>query len=114
ENERNLSLQKQTGALYLGYFPLQKFISLLSNIDVLITGVTMALHLGIGLKKKIVLLNNIFNPNEFELYGRGVIVQPERECKCYYQPKCINPDYFCMDYIYPNSVFIEMEKLLNS
>ncbi len=114
ENARNFSLQKQTGALYLGFFSLQKFISLLSNIDVLVTGVTMALHLGIGLKKKIVLLNNIFNPNEFELYGRGVIVQPERECRCYYQPKCINSDYFCMDYIYPSTVFKEIEKLLNS
>ena len=114
EDKRNLSLHKRTNASYLGYFPLQKFISLLSNVDLLVTGVTMALHLGIGLKKKIVLFNNIFNPNEFELYGRGVIVQPEKECKCYFQPKCINPEYFCMDYIYPEVVFNEIEKVLKS
>lgn len=112
EDERNKSLHNKTNALYLGHFPLPKFISLLSNVDVLVTGVTMALHLGIGLKKKIVLFNNIFNPNEFELYGRGVIVQPEKECRCYYQPTCINSEYFCMDYLFPETVFNEIENVL--
>lgn len=114
EDQRNKSLQAKTNALYLGHFPLQKFMSLLSNVDVLVTGVTMALHLGIGLKKQIVLFNNIFNPNEFELYGRGKLIQPDKECTCYFQPKCINSEYFCMDYLSPNIVFNEIDKILNS
>jgi heptosyltransferase-2 len=104
EHERNSRLSSATGALYLGYFPLKQFISLINEVDILVTGVTMGLHLGIGLRKKIVLFNNIFNPNEFELYGRGVIIQPEKECKCYFKGKCENPDYFCMDFILPKTV----------
>lgn len=104
EHERNSRLAKSTGAKYLGYFPLMKFISLINKIDILVTGVTMGLHLGVGLKKKIVLFNNIFNPKEFELYKRGIILQPEKECKCYFKGKCENSDYFCMDYIYPEKV----------
>ncbi len=111
ENERNLELQRRTGADYLGYFPLQHFITLVSRIDLLVTGVTMALHLGIGLKKKVVLFNNIFNPNEFELYGRGILVQPEKECYCYFKGKCEHNEYFCMDYLHPETIFEAIEKL---
>ena len=105
ENERNTRLQVRTNAHYLGYFPLKEFIALINHTDVLVTGVTMGLHLGIGLKKDIILFNNIFNPYEFELYGRGEIIQPEKECKCYFKGVCDNPDYSCMDYIFPKTVF---------
>ncbi len=112
ENERNLELQRRTGADYLGYFPLQHFITLVSRIDLLVTGVTMALHLGIGLKKKVVLFNNIFNPNEFELYGRGILVQPDKECHCYFKGKCEHNEYFCMDYLYPKTIFEAIKELM--
>ena len=111
ENERNTRLQKRTNAQYLGYFPLKEFIALINQTDALVTGVTMGLHLGIGLKKDIILFNNIFNPNEFELYGRGEIIQPEKECKCYFKGVCENPDYSCMDYIFPKTVFEAIAKL---
>lgn len=104
EHEKNTRLSIETSAAYLGYFRLDEFIALMNRVDILVTGVTMGLHLGIGLKKKVVLFNNIFNPYEFELYGRGVILQPEKECKCYFKGKCNNSEYFCMDYIYPEKV----------
>lgn len=110
ENKRNLKISSATSALYLGYFPLKQFISLINQVDVLVTGVTMGLHLGIGLKKQIVLLNNIFNKYEFELYGRGSIVEPDKECKCYFKGKCDNPDYFCMEHLPPEKVFNEIKK----
>lgn len=113
ENNRNLELQNRTGAAYLGHFPLNEFIALLNKVDLLVTGVTMALHLGIGLKKPVVLFNNIFNPYEFELYGRGAIVQPEKECKCFFKGKCDNSEYFCMDYLYPQNIFDHIQKLLS-
>lgn len=105
EHGKNTLLADVTGALYLGHFPLRKFISLVNQCDVVVTAVTMALHIAIGLKKYVVLMNNIFNPNEFELYGRGVIVQPEKECKCFFSPTCKNPDYFCMDYLSVDSIY---------
>ena len=50
--------------------------------------------------KQLVLMNNIFNPAEFELYGRGEIVSPPQPCKCFFQPRCTQPD-FCLDALEP-------------
>jgi heptosyltransferase-2 len=57
-------------------------------MDLIVTQVTMAMHIAIALQKKMVLMNNIFNPYEFELYGRGYIVQPNKECACFYRGTC--------------------------
>ena len=29
-----------------------------------------------------------FNPHEFDLFGKGEIVQPTKECQCFYLGKC--------------------------
>lgn len=105
EHERNLRLEEQTGAHYLGHFPLKRFISLVNQCDVVVTAVTMGLHIAVALKKQVVLMNNIFNPKEFELYGRGEIVQPDKPCHCFFSPTCKNKEYFCMDHLTPESVF---------
>lgn len=97
EDEKNRYFHEQTNADYLGYFSLEDFISLVDRTDLVVSAVTMGMHIAMGLKKPLVLMNNIFNPNEFELYGRGEIVQPAKECKCYFSPKCKNEEYFCMD-----------------
>lgn len=104
EDEKNLRLSKLTNCLYTGILPLPKFFSLVNSCDVVVTAVTMALHIAIGLKKKVVLINNIFNPYEFELYGRGKIVEPDSPCKCYFSPKCKNNEYFCLDTLKPSKV----------
>ncbi len=88
EHARNQFLLAQTGAIYCGTFPLPQFINLLFQMDVVVTQVTMAMHIGIALRKPLVLLNNIFNPYEFDLYGRGQIVQPDRACVCYFRGSC--------------------------
>lgn len=112
EDEKNRQYAGSTGAKYLGHFPLEKFINLVDQCDLVVTGVTMAMHITLGLNKKIVLFNNIFNPNEFELFGLGEIVQPEKECKCFYSPVCINEEYKCMDYIKVDRVLKTIDKLL--
>jgi heptosyltransferase-2 len=111
EHEKNLSLQAKTGAKYFGVQPLKKFIGLMNEVDVVVSAVTMAMHIAIGLKKQLVLMNNIFNKNEFELYNRGVIVEPEKECKCYFRPTCSNDEYKCIDYIYPQKIFDAIKSL---
>ena len=100
EHEKNLKNANMSGATYLGHFPLQDFISLVDQCDLVVTQVTMALHIAIGLGKKIVLMNNIFNRHEFELYGLGEIVESPEQCGCYYSTNCphesmrkILPDY---------------------
>ncbi len=99
EDERNKRIAALSGADYLGFFPLRQFVNLVDQVDLVVTGVTMGMHIAIGLNKKIVLINNIFNRNEFELYGLGKIVEPDKECRCFFMPKCVNRDYFCLDHL---------------
>ncbi len=103
EDERNRRLAAAAGACYPGHFPLRDFIGLVDRCDVVVTAVTMAMHLAIGLRKRLVLFNNIFNPAEFELYGRGAILAPEQPCSCYFSPRC-RADSFCMETLRPATV----------
>jgi ADP-heptose:LPS heptosyltransferase len=105
EDEKNKYFAEKTGATYMGYFSLGVFISLVNQCDSVVSAVTMGMHIAIGLKKPLILMNNIFNPSEFELYGRGEIVQPAVECKCFFSPKCKNDDYFCMEHLTVDSVY---------
>jgi heptosyltransferase-2 len=49
----------------------------------------MMMHIATALKKKMVLMNTIFNKHEFEVYNRGVIVEPPTPCECYYGNTCV-------------------------
>lgn len=110
EHKKNLFLSEKSGGKYFGHFNLDKFISLMNECDLIVTAVTMAMHIAVGLKKKLVLFNNIFNKNEFYLYGRGEIIEPEFECDCYYSPVCPND---CMQYIYPKTVVNSLAKIIS-
>jgi len=109
----NKFLQKETGVLYAGTrYPIMSFVQqLLDACDIVVSVVTGVMHLALGMKKKVVVLNNIFNSKELELYGRGIILEPERPCRCYYGEKCMNSSYRCMDYLYPNQVLNAIYKL---
>ena len=109
EHKKNLCIAKESGAYYPGFFPLTKFINLVDQCDLVVTAVTMAMHITIGLGKKIVLFNNIFNKHEFELYGLGKILEPEIKCDCFFSPQCANN---CMEHIYVDSVVKSCRQLL--
>jgi heptosyltransferase-2 len=113
EDEKNRKLSEMTGATYLGHFPLRKFLSLVNHCDIIVTSVTMALHIAIGLEKKVVLFNNIFNRNEFELYGLGNILEPEVGCKgCFKQRFDSNCEVAnCMELITPQMVLNAIKEL---
>ncbi|MGB2867929.1 MAG: glycosyltransferase family 9 protein [Bacteroidota bacterium] len=97
EHAKNLRFARASKAKYFGHFPLREFIDLVDQCDLVVTGVTMAMHITIGLGKKIILFNNIFNKYEFELYGLGSVLEPEKPCQCFYQPTCTNKHYRCME-----------------
>lgn len=103
EDAKNRRLAAATGAFYPGLFPLREFTAVMNRCDAVVTAVTMAMHLAIGLGKQLVLLNNIFNPAEFELYGRGEIVAPPQDCKCFFRPRCTQPT-FCLETLTPRTV----------
>ncbi len=111
EHAKNLRLAKASGAKYFGHYPLNQFINLVDQCDLVVTAVTMAMHITIGLRKKIVLFNNIFNRHEFELYGLGEILEPEFDCTCYFSPTCPNN---CMQYLYPDRVVATVRRLLKT
>jgi len=107
EDEKNKRISRESGAKYFGHFPLNDFILLMDKCDVIVTAVTMAMHIAIGLQKQLILFNNIFNKNEFYLYNRGAILEPDFECGCYFSPTCENN---CMQYLKPEKVFAAIEK----
>lgn len=93
EHVKNRRIARLSGARYAGFFPIGEFVRLVGACDLVVTGVTFAAHVAIGLGKRIVLFNNIFNRHEFELYGQGEILEPEAGCTCYYAPRCTNPAF---------------------
>lgn len=113
EDKKNKLYAENTRAKYFGHSQLKTFLNLVNKCELVITQVTMTMHIAIGLNKKLLLMNNIFNPNEYELYGNGEMIQPHKECKCYFRPKCINPEYNCMDFLFPEDVFNSAVKLLS-
>jgi len=109
EHEKNLRIAQASGAKYPGHFNLKTFINLVNQVDMVVTAVTMAMHLAIGLKKKLLLFNNIFNSHEFYMYNRGVILSPEMDCSCYFTPVCPNN---CMETLSVETVLTNVLELL--
>jgi ADP-heptose:LPS heptosyltransferase len=106
EDAKNQRLSQDSGAEYLGVKSLKEFCNLINDCDIIVTQVTMAMHIAIAAKKYLVLMNNIFNREEFHLYERGVIVEPEIEClgcfKQRYDDRCLIES--CMSLISVESV----------
>jgi ADP-heptose:LPS heptosyltransferase len=112
EDEKNLRISSLTNTKYFGVMPLKKFIGLMDKCDIIVSAVTMGMHIAIGLKKKLILLNNIFNKNEFVLYGRGEIIEPSKECQCYFTQTCKNEHYKCIEYIEPQRVLDVVKRIV--
>lgn len=88
EDEMNRYYEKETNATYLGTFSLEEFIAITNNTDIIVSPVSMMMHISIALKKQLMLFHNIFNVHEFELYGRGIIIEPTGKCDCYFGNSC--------------------------
>jgi ADP-heptose:LPS heptosyltransferase len=115
EDTLNKKIARASGALYFGHFPLTRFINEVDQCQLIVTAVTMAMHVAIGLGKKLVLFNNVFNRNEFELYGLGTILEPEGGCGCYYAAQCSDPRYApsgCMGRLHVDTVVETVRTLL--
>lgn len=110
EDEPNTELAESTGAFYPGHFSLEEFIELTGNCDIVITQVSMMMHIATALQKPMVLMNNIFNKNEFELYGRGVLIEPSSGCDCYFDGTC-SRSQSCVKDITVEAIFTEIKKL---
>jgi heptosyltransferase-2 len=110
EDAQNQVYARTTAAWYPGHFPLAEFIALCASLDVVVTQVSMMMHIAIAMKSKLVLMNNIFNRHEFELYGRGEILEPTTGCDCYYGTSCSRQRH-CMRDLSPAAVLSAIGRL---
>jgi heptosyltransferase-2 len=90
---------------------IREFASLLNLSNVVVTGDTLALHLAVALRKKVVALIGPTSAPELDLYGQGVKVTADISCLGCYRTECYEkPD--CMDLISPETVLSSMRKVL--
>ncbi len=109
EHEKNQRLSQSADVFYPGHFSLEEFIALTDACDWIVTQVTMMMHIATALRKNMVLMNTIFNPHEFELYGRGQIVGPKKPCDCYFGNSCVHSEP-CMMSILPEDILAVINK----
>jgi len=112
EHEKNVALSKKTGAFYPGHFQFKKFAGIVRKCDAVVSCVTLGFHVAVAMERKVVLLNNIFNKHEFDLYGSGKIIEPPKECRCFYRSKCIYGGSGCLDNIKPEDVAKALEEMI--
>ena len=94
EKERNEKIKKllKTNIIDAGCNnSLMEFASLINLCKVLVTSDSLALHIGIALKKKIVAFFYVTSAAEIELYNRGIKIIGRGKDYCSYKPKCDYP-----------------------
>ncbi len=90
---------------------LGQFAALIGLCDLVVTGDTTALHLAIGLKKKVVAIFGPTCAQEIELYGRGEKIRSPISCAPCYRRKCeVSPN--CMEAITVEEVMKPIRALL--
>jgi len=88
---------------------LREFFSLINLCNILITSDTLALHIALALKKKVIALFGPTSPNEIEMYGLGKkIVSPKKCVVCYNRYCNEKPD--CMQLISPKMIYYKIIK----
>jgi len=112
EKERNNKIKFRVQSLKFGKNiidtgtdnTLRQFIALVNLCDVVVATDTLALHVALGLKKKVVALFGPTSVNEIEMYGLGKKILSPIDCAVCYNQKCAKkPD--CMDLIKPEKVY---------
>ncbi|MBN2225192.1 MAG: glycosyltransferase family 9 protein [Deltaproteobacteria bacterium] len=101
EVERNRYIQEASGgvaAVIGGEQTLGQFAAMLSLLDIIVTGDTMALHLAVGLSIPTVAIFGPTSHSEVDLFGRGEKVISTIDCAPCYRSGC-EKDPHCMDAI---------------
>jgi heptosyltransferase-2 len=91
---------------------LLEFAGYISLMDLVLSSDSLAMHLAIALKKKVIALFGPTCPQEIELYSRGIKLYAGVECSPCYKKFC--EDLKCMKKISPEEVFNEIRKLLEN
>lgn len=68
--------------------PLRHFAAIIACCDLLVTGDSLALHLGLAADVRVVALFGPTSAAEIDLYGRGEKISSDLDCLCCYRPTC--------------------------
>jgi ADP-heptose:LPS heptosyltransferase len=113
EKERNRRILKKTRGAVIDTGcdnTLGQFAAILNLCDLVVTGDTTAMHLAIGLKKKVIALFGPTCAQEIELYGRGEKVASSFPCAPCYRRKCeVSPN--CMEGVTAEEVMKKIQGL---
>lgn len=91
---------------------IMEFCGLIGLCDLLITSVTMALHVAIALNKRLIVMMGPLVPAEIDTYGLGpIITSKEHDCLGCFKDSC-DKQYQCMEAITPKKIFKETEKFI--
>ncbi len=105
EINRSISGKVKKGMADTGCLnPPRRFASLLSLCDVLVTGDSLALHIGLALGKRMVVLLGPTSATEIDLYGLGAKLTPAMDCLCCYRQVC-DESPNCMESISADAVY---------
>jgi ADP-heptose:LPS heptosyltransferase len=114
EKERNRRILRQASKKTIdggSENTLGQFAALINLCDLVVTGDTTALHLAVGMKKKVVAIFGPTCAQEIELYGRGVkVVTPLSCAPCYRRVCSLSPN--CMEAISAEEVMEKIKSLL--
>ncbi|MDP2933350.1 MAG: glycosyltransferase family 9 protein [bacterium] len=88
--------------------PLKDFIHIIGLLDVVVAADTLALHLGIAVKKRVVGIFTSTCASEIELYGRGEIVKADIACAPCYKKACSSMK--CLISIKPANVLAAIKR----
>lgn len=96
-----------------GLHNLNDYMDWINSCRLLVTSDSLALHLGLALKKKVIALFGSTYSREIYMYDRGVILKPpmEKDCIPCMQPTCEYGSK-CIDTISAGQVFEHTMKLL--
>ncbi|MBS3097345.1 glycosyltransferase family 9 protein [Candidatus Woesearchaeota archaeon] len=113
ERERNDKIKKlANGIIGAGCDnSLLEFASLINLCSILVTSDSLAMHIGIALKKKVIALFGPTSSSEIELFGRGKKIISNLECVCCYKKTCDKKPN-CMDMIIAEQVFNAVKELI--
>jgi ADP-heptose:LPS heptosyltransferase len=110
EINRKISAKAGRGVIDTGCFnPPRQFATLLNLCDVVVTGDSLALHIGLALHKRMVVLLGPTSETEIDLYGLGKKITAEMDCLCCYRQVC-DQSPNCMESIPMETVYRSVEE----
>lgn len=89
---------------------LLEFCGIINGCDVIVTGDTLGMHIGIALKKQVLVIFGSTCSQEIELYGRGEKITPKVDCAPCYKKHC-DKEVNCMNTITVDEVYGAVKRL---